>query len=93
MRFVFSVRLLLHLFKEYWVIVSLIIDRDHSSLWLQVRSCVPLILTAAILSQVVSSDGTNDNTGEESVSSEEFSISSRWINVWPIVNPSLIWGN
>jgi hypothetical protein len=91
MRFVFKVRLLLHLFEEYWVIVSLIID--HSSLWLQVRSSVPLILTGAIVRQVVSSEGTNDNTGEESVSSEEFSISSRWINVWPIVNPSLIWGD
>ena len=86
-----SIWLLLQLFQCDLIITTILVN--HSGLRLQVWSCVPRVLQSVAISKSLCENTTGNGACYHSIPSEVFSISSRIINVWPVMDPSLVWHN
>jgi len=81
---------------EYLLVDGVIIDIirfNHGSLLFEIWSRVPLIGHGVLVAHVLGESITGDEAGCQWVSSEESPCGSCWMNVWVVLDPSLIWNN
>ena len=81
--------LLEHLLIDNGIVVGAFFH--HSSLWLKIWSSIILILNVRVVSVFISNHTSANHHGQNRVSPEVFKGGSCWIDVWPVMNPSLDW--